>query len=116
MKRAFAIRVAGDVDLATSIAKPLQSQELDLVRAELAATQEELARIKAEKDKAENAELGVRRACDKKKYGPKIRSSRRKYSVRRKRTKAEDAVLVGWALLWLGIFAASDKLRRWNRS
>ncbi len=114
-RAAVAIRVAGDMALATSMAQPLESKELALVQAELEKTQKKLAKANADKRKAENAELGVRRAADNIEYNRKIRRLKRKYPPERKRTKIEDALLVGWALLWLGIFAAADKLQAWNR-
>lgn len=114
MKRALVI--AGDLELATSIAQPLQSKELAMVQAELEKTQKKLERATAEKQKAENAELGVRRAADNLEYNRKIRRLKRKYPPERKRTKVEDALLVGWAMMWLGIFAVADRLREWNRS
>ena len=114
-RAAVAIRVAGDMALANSMAQPLESKELALVQAELEKTQEKLAKAKADKRKAENAELGVRRAGDTPKYKRKIRRARHKYKVR-KPNKVESVLLVGWALIWLGIFAAADKLQAWNRS
>ena len=116
MKRALVIRTAGDMALATSMLQPLESRELATVREELMKTKAELDKAMAEKYAAENAELGVRRAADNLEYRRKIRRLNRKYPPERKRTKLEDALLVGWAMMWLGIFAAANKLREWNRS
>ena len=115
MRGALVIRASGDMDFAAPIAQTLQSHELEMVKAELDKTQKKLAKAKADKRKAENAELGVRRAGDTSKYKRKIRRARHKYKVR-KPNKVESVLLVGWALIWLGIFAAADKLQAWNRS
>lgn len=106
MRRAVSIRTVGDREignaLENALIKPLETEELATVKAEL------------EKAKAENTRLGVRKVRDNKTFEKKIRSSNRKYAVQRT-TKLGDALLVGWALIWVCIYAAFDKLSAWNR-
>lgn len=108
MKRAVVIRTMGDSDVGGAIVdgviKELTSQELETVKAEL------------EKTKAENTQLGVRKVRDKKDFAKKMRKLKRKYPPARKTTKVEDAILIGWAMLWLGIYAVYDRLKAINRS
>lgn len=106
-KRAVVIRTAGDPEMAHAIVdamvQPLTNAELETVKAELARTKEE------------NTRLGVRKARDSRDFAKKMRRLKRKYPPARKTTKVEDALLIGWAMIWLGIYAAVDKLTEWNR-
>ena len=115
MKRGLVIRTAGDMSLSTPMAQQLQSQELTVVREELVKTKEELEKAMRDKYRTENAELGVRKAADNIEYNRKIRRARHRYKVR-KPNKVESVFLVVWALLWLGIFTAADRLAAWNRN
>lgn len=106
MRRAVSIKTVGDKEiggvLESALIKPLETEELATVKAEL------------EKTKAENTKLGVRKVRDNKTFERKVRKANRKYAVR-SGTKIGDALLVSWALFWVGIYAVAAKLRAWNR-
>lgn len=107
-RRTVVFRSAGDAELGGAIIngmmKPLTSEELETVKAELAAV------------KAENAELGVRKVRDEKTFARKIRKSRRKYRPPRQATKVEEVLLIGWALTSLTIQEVYRRLSAWNRA
>ena len=106
MRRAVSIKTVGDKEIGSALEnaliKPLETEELATVRAEL------------EKTKAENTKLGVRKVRDSKTFERKVRKANRKYAVH-DGTKIGGFLLVSWALIWFGIYALSDKLSAWNR-
>ena len=107
MKRAVVFRTVGDADFGNAIVdgmmKPLTSDELEIVKAEL------------ERTKAENTVLGVRKVRDKKDYAKKMRRLQRKYPPVRQSCKAAQYALLAWALTWLTIKACFDRLAVINR-
>lgn len=104
-KRAVVIRTFGSPDMTTPMAntliKPLETHELKVVKEELKKTKEE---------------LGVKKVRENKDFAKKMRKLKRKYPPARKTTKVEDCLLIGWAMMWLGIYAAYDRLKAINRS
>ena len=106
MKRAVVFRTVGDADLGNAIVdgmiKPLESCELETVKAEL------------EKIKAENTALGVRTVRDKKYFDRKMRKLKRE-GYPKPPCKAEQYMILAWAMTWLAIKAFYDWMASINR-
>lgn len=106
-RRAVVFRTVGDAELGNAIVdgmmKPLTSDELETVKAEL------------ERMKEENARLGVRTVRDRKDFKRKMKRLKSHYPPVRKLTKPEEVLLVGWVLFCLTIQACYKKLAAINR-
>ena len=94
MRKAIVIRTTGDSEIAQAIVDgmcvPLQdSEELEVVRAELA------------KLKEENTQLGVRKSRDASYWADMCTQANGKYGGPvRKPGKIREALLIAWAMLW----------------
>ena len=83
-----------------------------------AAIAEGAAAVELKAVKAENAMLrakdGVRAAADEKRWQKTRKRLARKYQSK-PTPPVRGAILAVWAMLWLGIYSAYQRLSAWNR-
>ena len=100
MTRALVIRTAGDAQIAHAVAEGMNAVELQRVRRECARLQ---------------AQVGVRRYCEDKRWRQTRRRLARKYAVKPV-GPVRGAILGVWGGLWLALDNMYRRLSRWNRS
>lgn len=114
MNRAVVIRTMGDPAIAGAIADGMSRRVIPLDNEELAKVKAELARVKEEK-RRQDARMGVRKKGEDERWHVTQRQLAVYY-----RDKPHGRMywlaLIGWAMLWYGIYTAYDRLRDWNRS
>lgn len=112
MTRAVVIKTYGDSEVAGAIVEGVTRRVIPLDGEELAAVKAELAQIKAAKA-AQDARDGVRNAGDEKRWAAIREGMAVKYAVKPS-GPVRTALLLGWALLWAGIYGTAEALMRWN--
>ncbi len=114
MRRAVVIRTMGDEELSGAIVnamvKPLESAELEAVKAELRRLKDENTQLRDE-----NTKLGVRKVRDAAYFAEQLASLEMDCPPARKSSKAAQLLLVAWALLTLTIREFYARLDAWNR-
>ena len=109
-RRALIIRRFGDDEIARTIEGAIIhnsfNKELEELRGELVAI------------KAGDAKKGVRAVAKSKDWHQMLIDLPNTYGFpeeQPRRGKIRTALLVGWAMMWYGIFMAYDRLSAWNR-
>lgn len=103
MKRALVIRCYGDPDLAGTMATALAP----------VADDRELSEVKAENRRL-TAINGVRSYGDSVRLETACKALAVKYPTER-HGRLYEAILGGWALLWLGVYGWYEYFKDWNR-
>lgn len=106
MSRALVIRRYGDQEIAGAIVDGMTKNVIRLDDGELAAVKAELARLRAQD--------GLRSYGDEIRFETACKALALKYSTK-PHGRAYNAILCAWALLWMGVFAAYERLSAWNR-
>lgn len=113
MARAVVIKTYGDQQIAGAIVEGMTRRVIPLDGDELAAIKAELAAVKAAKAR-QDARDGVRDAGDEKRWALVKADMAHDYAVRTP-GPVRAALLVGWAMLWSGVYGMAEALMRWNR-
>ena len=87
------------------------TRTITMTTEEVALVREELQRLRDE-----NARMGVKEPRDKAFWAKETNDMRQRYKRQKRPSRASEALLVIWALLWYGIDKAYRRLSAINKS
>lgn len=105
-RRAVVIKTYGDAEIGAALQSGITTALTALNAQELQAVKAENERLKAEK--------GVRQNGDNIRWGDVAEGLSEQYRIKQ-HGKLYNAILIGWAVIWMEIFGWYDFFSAWNR-